>query len=144
MNNNNNNNNKIDSLQKTAILGTSHIIRKVLQCEAWSLSGGDHCWFKRSTGKNRPATRDIIILLLLLLLLLMIIIIRKNWWFWTDQQLKKQAGNQFYRKPKSQATIIRFVQRCQRGSKAVWRILTLQIICMKKTLYISSKITLQL
>ena len=24
----------IDSLQKTAILGTSHIIRKVLQCEA--------------------------------------------------------------------------------------------------------------
>jgi hypothetical protein len=34
-NNNNNNNNKdsIDSLQKTAILGTSHIIRKVLQAE---------------------------------------------------------------------------------------------------------------
>jgi len=26
-----------DSLQKTAILGTSHIIRKVLQCETWSL-----------------------------------------------------------------------------------------------------------
>ena len=24
----------IDSLQKTAILGTSHILRKVLQCEA--------------------------------------------------------------------------------------------------------------
>ena len=24
----------IDSLQKTAIIGTSHIIRKVLQCEA--------------------------------------------------------------------------------------------------------------
>jgi hypothetical protein len=24
----------IDSLQKTALLGTSHIIRKVLQCEA--------------------------------------------------------------------------------------------------------------
>ena len=24
----------LDSLQKTAILGTSHIIRKVLQCEA--------------------------------------------------------------------------------------------------------------
>jgi hypothetical protein len=31
----------IDSLQKTAILGTSHIIRKVLQCETGSLSGGD-------------------------------------------------------------------------------------------------------
>jgi hypothetical protein len=26
-------NNLIDSLQKTAIIGTSHIIRKVLQCE---------------------------------------------------------------------------------------------------------------
>jgi len=48
----------IDSLQKTAILGTSHIIRKVLQCETWSLSGGNHCWFKRSTRKKRPVTRD--------------------------------------------------------------------------------------
>ena len=48
----------IDSLQKTAILGTSHIIRKVLQCEAWSLSSGDHRWFKRSTRKKRPVTRD--------------------------------------------------------------------------------------
>jgi hypothetical protein len=42
----------IDSLQKKAILGTSHTIRKVLQCEAWSVSGGDHCWFERSTGKK--------------------------------------------------------------------------------------------
>ena len=49
----------IDSLQKTAILGTSHKIRKVLQCEAWSLSGGNHRWFKRSTRKKRPVTRDI-------------------------------------------------------------------------------------
>jgi len=49
----------IDSLQETVILGTSHIIRKVLQCEAWRLSGGDHRWFKRSTGKKRPVTRDI-------------------------------------------------------------------------------------
>ena len=49
----------IDSLQKTAILGTSHIIWKVLQCESWSLSGGDHRWFKRSTGKKRLVTRDI-------------------------------------------------------------------------------------
>ena len=48
----------IDSLQKTAILGTSHIIRKVLQCEASSLSGGDHRWFKRSTRKKTPVTRD--------------------------------------------------------------------------------------
>jgi len=42
----------IDSIQKTAILGTSHIIRKVLQCEASSLSGGDHSWFKRSMRKK--------------------------------------------------------------------------------------------
>ena len=42
----------IDSLQKTAILGTSHVIRKVLQCDVWSLSGVDHCWFKRSTRKK--------------------------------------------------------------------------------------------
>jgi len=46
----------IDSLQKTAILGTSQIIRKVLQCEARSLSGGDHYWFKRSTRKKKPVT----------------------------------------------------------------------------------------
>jgi len=51
-------NHLIDSLQKTAILGTSHIIRKVLKCEARRLSGGDHHWFKRSTRKKRPATRD--------------------------------------------------------------------------------------
>jgi hypothetical protein len=48
----------IDSLQKTAILGTSHIIRKVLQCEAWSLSGEDQHWFKRSTRKKRLVTRE--------------------------------------------------------------------------------------
>jgi hypothetical protein len=49
----------IDSLQKTAILGTSHIIRKVLQCKIWSLSSGDYRWFKRSTRQKRPVTRDI-------------------------------------------------------------------------------------
>jgi hypothetical protein len=49
----------VDSQQKTSILGTSHIIRKVLQCETGSLSGGDHHWFKRSTRKKRPVTRDI-------------------------------------------------------------------------------------
>jgi hypothetical protein len=45
----------IDSLQKTAVLGTSHIIRKVLQCETGSLSVGDHCWFKRSAREKTPA-----------------------------------------------------------------------------------------
>jgi hypothetical protein len=41
-----------DSLRKTAVLGTSHIIQKVLQCETWSLSRGNHCCFKRSTRKK--------------------------------------------------------------------------------------------
>jgi hypothetical protein len=48
----------IDSLQKTAILGTSHIIRKVLHSEASSLSVGDHHWFKRSTREKMPVTRE--------------------------------------------------------------------------------------
>jgi len=60
----------IDSLQKTAILGTSHIIRKILQCEAWSLRGGDHYWFKRITKKNRPVTRDIIITIIIIIIFL--------------------------------------------------------------------------
>jgi hypothetical protein len=41
------------SLQKTAILGTSHVIRKVLQCETGSLSGGDHRWFSRRSAGTR-------------------------------------------------------------------------------------------
>jgi hypothetical protein len=42
-----------DSLQKTAILGTSHIIRKVLQSETLSLSDGvHHCFKRKSTRKN--------------------------------------------------------------------------------------------
>jgi hypothetical protein len=32
-----------DSLEKTAILGTSHIIQKALQCEACSPSDGGCC-----------------------------------------------------------------------------------------------------
>jgi len=72
----------IDSLQKTAILGTSHIIRKVLQCEARSLSGGHHCWFKRITRKNRPVTREIIII---------IIIIKVK--FTLEQATKAQRGS---------------------------------------------------
>ena len=49
----------IDSLQKTAILGTSYIIREVLQCVACSVSGGGHRCFKSSTGKKISVTRDI-------------------------------------------------------------------------------------
>ena len=49
----------IDSVQKTAVLGTSHIIQKVLQSETGSLSGGNHCWFKsRSTRERRAVTGD--------------------------------------------------------------------------------------
>jgi hypothetical protein len=44
-------------LQKTAILGTSHIIQKVLQCETGNLSSGGHCFF-RITRKKRPVTRE--------------------------------------------------------------------------------------
>jgi hypothetical protein len=42
------------------ILGTSHIIRKVLQAETLSLNGGVHHWLKgRSTREERkPVTRD--------------------------------------------------------------------------------------
>jgi hypothetical protein len=42
------------------ILGTSHIIRKVLQAETWSLSGGVHHWLKRrSTREERkPVLRE--------------------------------------------------------------------------------------
>ena len=40
-NNNNNNNNKCEN-----------------KCETWCLSSGDHRWFKRSTRKKRPVTRE--------------------------------------------------------------------------------------
>jgi hypothetical protein len=43
----------IDSLQKTAVLGTSHIIRKVLQCETGNLSGGDRCWIERRSAREK-------------------------------------------------------------------------------------------
>jgi hypothetical protein len=46
-----------DSLQKAAVLGTSHIIRKILQSDTRSQSGGDHRWFKGSTRRKRPVTR---------------------------------------------------------------------------------------
>jgi len=48
----------VDSLQKTAILGTSCIIKKVLQSETGSLSTGDRCRFKISNREKRHVTRD--------------------------------------------------------------------------------------
>ena len=38
---------------KTAMLGTSHIIRKVLQSETCNLSGGDHRCFKRKVPRSK-------------------------------------------------------------------------------------------
>jgi hypothetical protein len=50
----------IDSQQKTAVLGTAHIIRKVLQCRTGRVSGGDRQWFKRrSAEEERAVTGDI-------------------------------------------------------------------------------------
>jgi len=43
----------IDSLQKTAILGISHIIRKVLQWEAWSLTGRITSGSREVPGRKR-------------------------------------------------------------------------------------------
>jgi hypothetical protein len=64
----NNNNNletipgqhSIDSLQKTATLGTSHIIREVLQAETRSLSGEVHRWLKRRSirEERKPVMRN--------------------------------------------------------------------------------------
>jgi hypothetical protein len=45
-----------ESQQQTAILGTSHVIRKVLKCETKYLSVGGYRWFKRNTRKKRPVT----------------------------------------------------------------------------------------
>ena len=57
--------------KKTAILGTSHIRGKVLQCETGSLSSEDHHLFKRrSTREKRPVTRDNTIIILILILIL--------------------------------------------------------------------------
>jgi hypothetical protein len=38
---------------KTAILGTSHILRKVLQAETGCLSGGVHHWLKRRSTREK-------------------------------------------------------------------------------------------
>jgi hypothetical protein len=47
----------IGSVQKTATLRTSHLIRKVLQSETSYLCGEDHCWFKRTKSVERQVTR---------------------------------------------------------------------------------------
>jgi hypothetical protein len=41
------------SKKNTAVLGTSHIIRKVLQSETRRLSGGVHHWLNRRTTREK-------------------------------------------------------------------------------------------
>ena len=61
----------IDSVKKTAILGTSHTIRKALQSETWSLSGGDHRWFfKESISEKMPVTRDNTIIVIIVIIII--------------------------------------------------------------------------
>jgi hypothetical protein len=43
----------VDSLQATAILGTTHIIRKVQQFAIRNLSRGDLLWFKRRSIRKK-------------------------------------------------------------------------------------------
>ena len=65
----------MDSLHKTAILGTSHIIRKGLQPETGSLSGGDHVWFKRNSGRGWSVTRGNVILVVIIRMMMMMMMI---------------------------------------------------------------------
>ena len=86
----------IDSPHNTAILGTSHVKRKVLQSGTWSLSGGDQRWFKRSTRKKRSVTRDNKNMMMMMMVMMIIIIISllhaKVWnitlyiWAWSNTE----------------------------------------------------------
>ena len=94
----------IDSLQKTAILGTSHTIRKVLQCEAWSVSGGDHCWFKRSTEKKClwQRHRYRIIMMMMMIIIIIIIIIIPCTGYYPDQDIDPVMVKNYVREKKGQ------------------------------------------
>ena len=48
----------VDWLQKTAVLGTWHKIRDVMQSETWSLSGGFHLWFKRINTRKKDLWQE--------------------------------------------------------------------------------------
>ena len=39
----------IGSVQRTAVLGTAHIIREVMLCDTGRLGGGGRRWFRRGT-----------------------------------------------------------------------------------------------
>jgi hypothetical protein len=56
---NTNTKHSIHSAQQTAVLGTSHKMKKVLQCETGVLNGGGRCWFSgRWNGERRDVTGD--------------------------------------------------------------------------------------
>ena len=61
----------VDLLQKTAVLGTSCIIWKVLQSEICSLRSGDHHWFKRSTKKKRPVEMMTMTAMVMMMMMMM-------------------------------------------------------------------------
>jgi hypothetical protein len=65
----------VESLQETAVVGTAHVTREVLQSETGSLSGGDHRWFKGSTGEKWPVARDKIIIIIIIIIIIAIIIL---------------------------------------------------------------------
>jgi hypothetical protein len=66
---NTNTKHSIYSVKQTAVLGTSHILRNVLQCETGVLSGWGSCWFReRGNGERRAVTGDNIIIIVILII----------------------------------------------------------------------------
>jgi len=59
----------VDSLQKTAVLGTSHIMQKVLQSENGSLCGGNRRWFRRHGRKKRRVSRDMMMVIIIIIII---------------------------------------------------------------------------
>jgi hypothetical protein len=51
----------VDSVQERIILGTSHILWKVLLFATGTLSHCDHSWVNRSTREERTVTRNNIV-----------------------------------------------------------------------------------
>ena len=49
----------VDSVHKTAVFGTAHEMRRVLQCDTGSVRCGDRTWFeRRSVRENRRVSTD--------------------------------------------------------------------------------------
>ena len=81
---------------KTTILGSSHIIQKVLQSEPWNLGSGYNCWFnRRRTSKDRSATKDdisinnniIIIIIIIIIYMYIYIHLWRTWNVWLHHRL---------------------------------------------------------